>query len=180
MLTQMTTGLIGLGNLLINTRRAPLVLPIIIMLLVSCGSTKNNKATEDPQKNNQIVESAAKMSSNNQELSFLDTSSNLIVYIDTDVQPTYKGFPWEQGLMIDFNKKFRSNYSEAIPYSRIVVQFVITSEGMLIAPRIIKSRNKDVVNNKVLQTISGCNTGWVPGKVEGRHVNTLLTFPIVW
>ena len=82
--------------------------------------------------------------------------------------------------MIDFNKKFRSNYSEAIPYSRIVVQFVITSEGMLIAPRIIKSRNKDVVNNKVLQTISGCNTGWVPGKVEGRHVNTLLTFPIVW
>ena len=122
-------------------------------------------------------EAHTKSLSYKQPESYYDDLSGLRVFDQVDVPPTYKGQPWVHEVMKDFNQNF---VSDGNPLTRIAVQFVISSEGELIAPRILQIWNDKIVNSPVLQTISMCEEGWTPGKIDDKSVNTLLTLPIAW
>ena len=60
----------------------------------------------------------------------------------------------------------------------IVIQFVIDKNGRLIGERIRnKKHNLSEYEKLVLKEISSIQN-WMPGKINGINVNTIVTFPI--
>lgn len=108
-----------------------------------------------------------------------DPLSELIVYDIVDTYPTYDNQPWQQGLMMEFNRKFTYHFTRGERFQAcVIIQIVINESGELIAPRIIECEN-ELLGHEVLQTILSCQR-WTPGIVGERKVNTALTLPIIW
>ena len=108
-----------------------------------------------------------------------DPISELYVYDIVDIYPTYDNQPWQQGLMIDFNRKFTYPLTRGESFQAcVIIQIVINENGELIAPRIIECEN-ELLGKTVLQTILSCQR-WTPGIIGERKVNTVLTLPIIW
>lgn len=60
--------------------------------------------------------------------------------------------------------------------TRVIAAFTIDKEGNVINPKIIKGHNKKI-NAQVIALLKKCKK-FIPGKIDGKAVNTSYTFPI--
>lgn len=62
---------------------------------------------------------------------------------------------------------------------RVALQFVISKKGDVKDVKVVKSSGNELLDNEALRVVS-MSPVWTPGKVEGKPVDVLFTFPVVF
>ena len=62
---------------------------------------------------------------------------------------------------------------------RVTLQFVISKKGTVKDVKVVKSSGNELLDNEALRVVS-MSPAWIPGKVEGKPVDVLFTFPVVF
>ena len=62
---------------------------------------------------------------------------------------------------------------------RVTLQFVISKKGDIKDVKVAKSSGNELLDNEALRVVS-MSPAWTPGKVEGKPVDVLYTFPVVF
>ena len=62
---------------------------------------------------------------------------------------------------------------------RVTLQFVISKKGAVKDVKVAKSSGNELLDNEALRVVS-MSPAWTPGKVEGKPVDVLFTFPLVF
>ena len=61
---------------------------------------------------------------------------------------------------------------------KVAVAFIITSKGKIIGRRIIRDAHGGKLGNQILAIID--NAKWIPGSLDGKKVDVIYTFPIIF
>ena len=62
---------------------------------------------------------------------------------------------------------------------RVALQFVISKKGDVKDVKVVKSSGNELLDNEALRVVS-MSPVWTPGKVEGKPVDVVFTFPVVF
>ena len=62
---------------------------------------------------------------------------------------------------------------------RVTLQFVISRKGDIKDVKVVKSSGNELLDNEAMRVVS-MSPAWTPGKVEGKPVDVLFTFPVVF
>ena len=62
---------------------------------------------------------------------------------------------------------------------RVTLQFVISRKGDIKDVKVVKSSGNELLDNEALRVVS-MSPVWTPGKVAGKPVDVLFTFPVVF
>lgn len=62
---------------------------------------------------------------------------------------------------------------------RVTLQFVISKKGDVKDVKVARSSGNELLDNEALRVVS-MSPAWTPGKVEGKPVDVMFTFPVVF
>lgn len=121
---------------------------------------------------------ANSLKSENGKYCTFDSITGLEVHAAVETRPHWHGKTVEETLSyVIQNIKTPDLNRNTLP-TFIVIQFVIDKNGRLIGERIRdKKHNLSEYEKLALKEISSIQN-WMPGKINGINVNTIVTFPI--
>ena len=144
-------------------------LMVTAALLMSFAFDKEQYPIQDNKPVNQPTETVA---SNQQKA----TQTKDKVYKVVDQMPEFPG--GNQALMTYIGKevKYPNDAVKAGIQGKVYVTFVVSKDGKVMNPKIIRSANPSL-DNEALRVIGGMPT-WIPGKQGGKNVDVEFTLPI--
>ncbi|MEO0899902.1 MAG: TonB family protein [Bacteroidota bacterium] len=104
----------------------------------------------------------------------LDLSNQ--IFMGTEVPPTYQGGNRELRKFLSRNLRYPQAAMDKEIEGKVVVQFVVRSDGSLDSPKIIKGLGYGC-DKEVLRIISRM-PNWNPGTLGGKAVNSMYSFPV--
>ena len=109
----------------------------------------------------------------------LQDTIEVVSYQECEVMPSFQGGDpssftrWMMG-QLQFPEQAKNDSISG----RVIIRFVISSEGKLTDAEIVKSPHK-LLSEEVLRILS-LSPDWTPGKIDGNNVNTSLMMPVVF
>jgi TonB family protein len=100
------------------------------------------------------------------------------VYVIVEEMPE---FPGGSSALLDFinkNMLYPQEAREKGEQGRVVVEFVVTQEGRIINPKIVRNVSESI-DKEALRVIS-LMPHWKPGKQNGRPVNVRYNLPLTF
>jgi protein TonB len=144
-------------------------LMVTAALLMSFAFDKEQYTIQDNTSVNQPTETAA---SSQQETK--QTKDQ--VYKVVEQMPEYPGGEYALRTYIGKNIKYPDDAVKAGIQGKVFVTFVVTKDGKVINPKVIRSTNPSL--DKEALRVVGTLPKWTPGKQKGKNVDVSYTMPI--
>jgi hypothetical protein len=106
--------------------------------------------------------------------SILDTLTNTQVYSLVDNMPEVEG--GFQKLMAEIQKKVHYPGDDSYNTGKVVVAFIIKSNGQIVGKRIVRDPTGNKLGNQVLAIID--NVKWISGSCRNKKVDVILNIPL--
>lgn len=101
-------------------------------------------------------------------------------YATVEQKPMFNGEDAGKfGLWVFDNIKYPEEAYKNGAQGRVALQFVISKKGDVKDVKVVKSSGNELLDNEALRVVS-MSPVWTPGKVEGKPVDVLFTFPVVF
>ncbi len=101
-------------------------------------------------------------------------------YATVEQKPMFNGEDAGKfGLWVFDNIKYPEEAYKNGAQGRVTLQFVISRKGDIKDVKVVKSSGNELLDNEALRVVS-MSPVWTPGKVEGKPVDVLFTFPVVF
>jgi TonB family protein len=100
------------------------------------------------------------------------------IYNVTELMPSFPGGPSALSDYISKNVKYPLKAEENGIQGRVIVTLIITKEGKVTNPKIVKSVDPSLDKEalRVVRTLPD----WIPGRQNGKAVNVLFTIPVTF
>lgn len=102
----------------------------------------------------------------------------IAAFTETEQMPQFDGGEKEMYRFIDKNLKYPEAALEAKKEGRVVVRFIVTADGEVIHPEILRNLHPDC-DKEVLRLIKSMPR-WIPGKVNDIEVPVYFTIAVVF
>ena len=101
-------------------------------------------------------------------------------YATVEQKPMFNGEDAGKfGLWVFDNIKYPEEAYKSGAQGRVTLQFVISRKGDIKDVKVVKSSGNELLDNEAMRVVS-MSPAWTPGKVEGKPVDVLFTFPVVF
>ena len=101
-------------------------------------------------------------------------------YATVEQKPMFNGEDAGKfGLWVFDNIKYPEEAYKNGAQGRVTLQFVISRKGDIKDVKVVKSSGNELLDNEAMRVVS-MSPAWTPGKVEGKPVDVLFTFPVVF
>lgn len=100
------------------------------------------------------------------------------VYTIVEQQPVFSKGTQELMQWLTQNLKYPKQAQEEKIEGRVVVQFVVTPEGEVVMPRVLRGVHK-TLDDEAIRVVKSMPR-WEPGKIGGKPVSSYFTLPIVF
>ncbi len=101
-------------------------------------------------------------------------------YATVEQKPMFNGEDAGKfGLWVFDQIKYPEEAYKSGAQGRVTLQFVISKKGDIKDVKVAKSSGNELLDNEALRVVS-MSPAWTPGKVEGKPVDVLYTFPVVF
>ncbi len=70
-------------------------------------------------------------------------------------------------------------YPKTDEEGRVIVQFIVRSDGSVIKPEIIRSSGSSALDGEALRVVKAMPK-WKPGKQQGKAVNVYFSMPVTF
>lgn len=142
------------------------------------------KARAKKQRSAAPAYDAPKGTAENDDRDLLSMQSNSLdrniendsVYLFADEMPMFPGGNTEMLKFISANLKYPKPYTESNLSGTVYTQFIVTKEGKITEPKVIKSLNPDM-DAEVIRVIK-MMPNWKPGKYQGKTVSVRYNVPV--
>lgn len=154
-------------------------LPVAALLLLfsNCG----NKAKTEPQATTEVKDTTAIVAPTPKEevapVAETTTPDETIFEI-VEVMPEYPGGMSACLQYLAKNIKYPAEAQDAGQQGRAIVQFIVTKEGKITNPKIVRSVSP-ALDNEAIRVIKSM-PDWKPGKQKGVPVSVKYTVPVVF
>lgn len=109
----------------------------------------------------------------------VDPEKTRVYYMhEVPVAPKFKGGNEELGKWIQDHIQYPLSAAKEKIEGRVIVEFVITREGFVSAPRVVRGIS-DALNKEALRVIRSLPQ-WTPGYSNGKPVHTRYTYPVTF
>lgn len=109
----------------------------------------------------------------------VDPEKTRVYYMhEVPVAPKFKGGNEELGKWIQDHIQYPLSAAKEKIEGRVIVEFVITREGFVSAPRVVRGIS-DALNKEALRVIRSLPQ-WTPGYSNGKPVHTRYTYPVAF
>lgn len=109
----------------------------------------------------------------------VDPEKTRVYYMhEIPVAPKFKGGNEELGKWIQDHIQYPLSAAKEKIEGRVIVEFVITREGFVGTPRVVRGIN-DALNKEALRVIRSLPR-WTPGYSNGKPVHTRYTYPVTF
>ncbi|MBR5856286.1 MAG: energy transducer TonB [Bacteroidales bacterium] len=108
------------------------------------------------------------------------TNNELVQYAKVEQKPMFNGgavngfTTWVSG-QIKYPEEAYKNGAQG----RVILRFVISKKGDVKDVKVVKSSGIELLDNEALRVVS-MSPDWTPGKVNGKPVDVMFTFPVVF
>ena len=101
-------------------------------------------------------------------------------YATVEQKPMFNGEDAGKfGLWVFDQIKYPEEAYKSGAQGRVTLQFVISKKGDIKDVKVAKSSGNELLDNEAVRVVS-MSPAWTPGKVEGKPVDVLYTFPVVF
>ena len=101
-------------------------------------------------------------------------------YATVEQKPMFNGEDAGKfGLWVFDQIKYPEEAYKSGAQGRVTLQFVISRKGDIKDVKVVKSSGNELLDNEAMRVVS-MSPAWTPGKVEGKPVDVLYTFPVVF
>ena len=101
-------------------------------------------------------------------------------YATVEQKPMFNGEDAGKfGLWVFDQIKYPEEAYKSGAQGRVTLQFVISRKGDIKDVKVAKSSGNELLDNEAVRVVS-MSPAWTPGKVEGKPVDVLYTFPVVF
>ena len=108
------------------------------------------------------------------------TSKEPMHYATVEQKPMFNGEDAGKFTFWVFDQiKYPEEAYKSGAQGRVTLQFVISKKGDVKDVKVAKSSGNELLDNEALRVVS-MSPAWTPGKVEGKPVDVLYTFPVVF
>ena len=152
------------------------VLPVAAICAIAC--------TQSPKSADNADEQASVNQLNAEEVAKLENSSETTqvemkeIFQVVEEMPEFPGGMGECLSFLNKNLKYPTICQENGVQGRVIVQFVITKEGDVVNPRVVRGVDPHL-DAEALRVIK-MMPKWKPGKQRGKDVNVHFTLPITF
>lgn len=109
----------------------------------------------------------------------VDPEQRRVYYMhEVPVAPKFKGDSEGLGKWIQDHIQYPLSAAKEKIEGRVIVEFVITREGFVGTPRVVRGVN-DALNKEALRVIRSLPR-WTPGYANGKPVHTRYTYPVIF
>jgi protein TonB len=164
-----------LGNTIYAKQMVPK--PNFYRVLVNVGDTSKKKSTEKKQ----VKEVKTVTHEGANEILIDDESigdDSMEIFLEAEQAPTFKGGFDSLDVFLSKNLKYPTLAKENGIEGRIVVRFIIEKDGLITKTEILKKLGWGC-DEEALRLIK-LMPKWMPAKMNGKHVRTYFTLPIVF
>ena len=106
------------------------------------------------------------------------SNSDLEVQLQAQEMPRFPGGEAELMRYVAMNIKYPQEAMKAGKEGRVVVRFVVSADGKVTDPQIVRSVDKQL-DDEALRVISSL-PDFIPGKIDGKPVSVWYTMPVVF
>lgn len=106
------------------------------------------------------------------------SKSDLEVQLQAQEMPRFPGGEAELMRYVAMNIKYPQEAMKAGKEGRVVVRFVVSADGKVTDPQIVRSIDKQL-DDEALRVISSL-PDFIPGKIDGKPVSVWYTMPVVF
>ena len=96
-----------------------------------------------------------------------------------DKQPKFPGGMTSLQSYINRNLKYPQISRENNSQGRVIVRFIIDSNGVVTSPQVVRSSGDCNLDMEAVRVIESMPK-WKPGKHKGKPVRVLFTFPVIF
>ena len=96
-----------------------------------------------------------------------------------DKQPKFPGGMASLQSYINRNLKYPQISRENNSQGRVIVRFIIDSNGIVTSPQVVRSSGDCNLDMEAVRVIESMPK-WKPGKHKGKPVRVLFTFPVIF
>ena len=100
-------------------------------------------------------------------------------YTIPDKLPQFPGGEKDMFKFIAANLKWPPEYAEVDIQGRVTIRFVVTKEGKIMKPEILRGIEPMYFDKEAIRIVS-IMPDWIPAKYKGENVNAYFTIPIVF
>jgi len=103
-----------------------------------------------------------------------------VQFAEVDEKPMFQGAEASQFTLWVFGQiKYPEEAYKNNIQGRTALQFVIAKDGKVKNVRVLRSSGSEFLDNEAVRVISS-SPDWTPGKVKGKPVDVIYTFPVVF